>query len=130
MTDALALRQVSGRVPAPRPPVISDAALVGAKLSRPEVPPGYVDRPRLRAALDTGTRGPVTLVTGGPGWGKTLLVAAWAAAAEASRSICWLTLDNDDDEPRVFWSYLLAALVEAVPFGRTVPWRRWTPEVA
>ena len=38
MTDALALRQVSGRVPAPRPPVISDAALVGAKLSRPEVP--------------------------------------------------------------------------------------------
>ena len=110
MTDALALRQVPGRVPAPRPPVISDAALVGAKLSRPEVPPGYVDRPRLRAALDTGTRGPVTLVTGGPGWGKTLLVAAWAAAAEASRSICLLTLDNDDDEPRVFWSYLLAAL--------------------
>ena len=72
----------------------------------------------------------MTLVTGGPGWGKTLLVAAWVAAAEASRSICWLTLDNDDDEPRVFWSYLLAALVEAVPFGRTVPWRRWTPEVA
>ena len=59
MTDALALRQVPGRVPAPRPPVISDAALVGAKLSRPEVPPGYVDRPRLRAALDAGTRGPV-----------------------------------------------------------------------
>jgi LuxR family maltose regulon positive regulatory protein len=110
MTDAPALRQLSGLVPAPRPPVISDARLVGAKLARPEVPPGYVDRPRLQAALDAGTRGPVTVVTGGPGWGKTLLVAAWAAAAATSRTICWLTLDADDDEPQVLWSYLLAAL--------------------
>jgi LuxR family maltose regulon positive regulatory protein len=92
------------------PPLLGDAGLVAAKLSRPELPPGYVDRPRLRAALDAGTRSPVTLVTGGPGWGKTLQVAAWAAAAGSTRTVSWLTLDADDDEPRAFWSYLLAAL--------------------
>ncbi|HKG52277.1 MAG TPA: LuxR C-terminal-related transcriptional regulator [Actinomycetales bacterium] len=87
----------------------SDGALVAAKLARPEVPPSYVDRPRLQAALDVATQGLVTLVTGGPGWGKTLLVASWAARAGPARRVVWLTLDADDD-PRVFWTYVLAAL--------------------
>jgi LuxR family maltose regulon positive regulatory protein len=111
MTHTAALRPAPGGAAlGPPPPLLGDAGLVAAKLSRPELPPGYVDRPRLRAALDAGTRSPVTLVTGGPGWGKTLQVAAWAAAAASTRTVCWLTLDDDDDEPRAFWAYLLAAL--------------------
>ena len=100
-------------------------------MARPEVPRGYADRPRLRVALSAKTRGPVTVVTGGPGWGKTLLVAAWAASADASRSICWLTLDADDDEPRAFWSYLLAALRRSGAVRADNPLAaRWTPEAA
>jgi LuxR family maltose regulon positive regulatory protein len=90
-----------------------------AKLARPQLPRSYVDRPRLRDALDVGTERLVTLVTGGPGWGKTLLVASWAADASSTRTVVWLTLDADDDNPRVFWTYLLAALRAsgAVPPG-------------
>jgi LuxR family maltose regulon positive regulatory protein len=106
MTDGATLHQV---IPL-RPPISGDAGVVAAKLARPEVPAGFVHRPRLHEALDLGTKSPVTLVTGGAGWGKTLLVASWAAEASRTRSVAWLTLDADDDEPHVFWNYVLAAL--------------------
>src|SRR4051794_27683948 len=110
MTDAGGFMQEPARAAARRPPRISDDRLVQAKLSRPEMPAGYVDRPRLRTALDAATRSPVTLMTGGPGWGKTVLLASWAAGVGSKRAVVWLTLDVDDDEPRVFWAYVLAAL--------------------
>jgi LuxR family maltose regulon positive regulatory protein len=111
MTDGVSLRRPSHlAVPPQRLPVSGDVGVVTAKLARPEVPSGYVDRPRLQQALDIGTSSPVTLVTGGPGWGKTLLVASWAARASHTRTVAWLTLDADDDEPGVFWAYVLAAL--------------------
>src|SRR5215213_8180414 len=109
MINGVSLRREATRGAAIGPAVSSDGALVAAKLARPEVPPSYVDRPRLQAALDVATQGLVTLVTGGPGWGKTLLVASWAARAGPARRVVWLTLDADDD-PRVFWTYVLAAL--------------------
>ena len=111
MTDGVALRRPSPQPAAPlRALTNSDVGVVTAKLARPEVPAGSVQRPRLTSALDDATMHPVTLVTGGPGWGKTSLVAAWAAQASRSRTVAWLTLDADDDEPRVFWTYVLAAL--------------------
>jgi LuxR family maltose regulon positive regulatory protein len=90
--------------------VIVDDRLITAKLSSPQVPRQHVDRPRLHAALDLGTTGPVTLVVAGAGWGKTLLAASWAARADLKTYIAWVTLDADDDEPRAFWTYVLAAL--------------------
>ena len=111
MTDGVLLRRASPPDPAPlRALTNSDVGVVAAKLARPEVAAGSVQRPRLQALLDRATTHPVTVVTGGPGWGKTSLVAAWAADASRSRTIAWLTLDADDDEPRVFWTYVLAAL--------------------
>ena len=99
MTDGGSLLQRSPHVLIPRPPVGWDAGLVAAKLSRPEVPPDYVDRLRLHDALDLATQSPVTVVTGGPGWGKTLLVASWAARAGRTRPVAWLTVDVDDEPP-------------------------------
>ncbi|MGZ4631994.1 MAG: LuxR C-terminal-related transcriptional regulator [Actinomycetes bacterium] len=93
-----------------RPPWGRDLGVIAAKLARPEIPPGYVARPRLVAAVAAGTHQPVTLVSAGPGWGKTLLVSSWVAAAAPSNAVAWLTLDADDNEPRVFWTYVIAAL--------------------
>src|SRR6476469_9988221 len=102
MTDVRELRRQTPFVPPPRPPVRGDVGVVTAKLARPEVPSSYVERLRLQQALDLAATGPVTLVVGGPGWGKTSLVASWASQASPRRTIAWLTLDADDDEPRVF----------------------------
>jgi LuxR family maltose regulon positive regulatory protein len=78
------------------------------KVSRPHVGPSRVHRPRLTAMLDTGVRRRVTLVSAGPGWGKTTLVSAWAAARRTP--VAWLTLDGYDNDPRVFAGHVLAAL--------------------
>src|SRR3954470_268956 len=98
MTDVQALRPVPGTAPAVRPLMAADPFLIAAKLSRPEVPAGYLERPRLDALLDEATTLPLTVVTGGAGWGKTQLVASWAARASADRRVCWLSLDADDDD--------------------------------
>ncbi|MEV6494363.1 hypothetical protein AB0M20_37945, partial [Actinoplanes sp. NPDC051633] len=53
------------------------------------------------------------------GFGKTTLLAAWLAAAPASptetRSAAWLSLDHGDNDPRLFWTYVIAALRTAAP---------------
>jgi LuxR family maltose regulon positive regulatory protein len=93
--------------------------LAVAKLGRPRVPPAFVVRHRLIRTLDVGSRRPVTLVSAGPGWGKTLLAASWAATGETPGPVGWLSLDQEDNCPTVFWSTVVAALrgTGAVPDG-------------
>src|SRR5208282_1698987 len=62
-------------------------------------------------------RGPLTTVTGPPGAGKTMATALWAASASPGMKV-WITLDRYDNRPKVFWSYIMAALRRA---GITVP---------
>jgi LuxR family maltose regulon positive regulatory protein len=50
------------------------------------------------------------------GFGKTTLLAEWLAAAPADgRSVAWLSLDQRDNDPALFWTYLVAALKTAAP---------------
>jgi LuxR family maltose regulon positive regulatory protein len=94
-------------------------SLMMLKAKPPSVPPGLVQRPRLDEQLSLAAHGPLTLVSAGPGAGKTLAVAAWAAGGAAPSRVAWLTLDNADNDPRTFWADLLGALAEsgAVPQG-------------
>ena len=56
-----------------------------------------------------GTRWcPLTVVTGPPGAGKTMAVAMWAAAQPGP--VAWVGLDEFDNRPGMFWSYVVAAL--------------------
>jgi LuxR family maltose regulon positive regulatory protein len=94
-------------------------ALLVTKLARPRIPPSYVARPQLARLLDAGTQRPVTVVSGGAGWGKTLTTAAWAEAEPAVGPVAWLSLDETDNEPRSFWRYVLEALRTTVPVAPT-----------
>ena len=49
-------------------------SFLAAKLARPQPPPFLVVRRRLMNRLDEGAQGEVTLLTAGPGSGKTALV--------------------------------------------------------
>jgi LuxR family maltose regulon positive regulatory protein len=62
------------------------------------------------ALLDAGTRGPVTIVSAGAGWGKTLATAAWAGGGPRVGPVAWVSLDSTDNQPRAFWSYAVGAL--------------------
>ena len=71
-----------------------------------------VARQRLIDRLDAAVYRQVTVVCAGAGWGKTLLVSAWAEAWAARRRapVAWLSLDQRDNDPQIFWAYLVAAL--------------------
>jgi len=84
--------------------------LLAAKFARPQVPAALVVRRRLLDRLDEAARGEVTLIVAGPGYGKTLLVAAWADTGRPPGRVAWLSLDRYDDSPAAFWSYFLGAL--------------------
>src|SRR5271165_4520792 len=66
--------------------------------------------------LSRGAESALTLVSAPAGSGKTTLLAEWLAAAPADRrSVAWLSLDQRDNDPALFWTYLVAALETAAP---------------
>ncbi|MET8244484.1 LuxR C-terminal-related transcriptional regulator [Streptomyces sp. NPDC005202] len=71
-------------------------------------PATFLRRERLVTHLDQALRTPLTLVNGGAGAGKTLVVADWAA--HLGQPVAWLTSDAGGQAPGVLWSYLLEAL--------------------
>ncbi|MEU4494973.1 LuxR C-terminal-related transcriptional regulator [Streptomyces sp. NPDC023998] len=83
--------------------------LLAAKFSVPAVPGTFVRRKRLLDRLSDAAAGPLTLITGPAGAGKTMLAASWAVGATAPHPVVWLTLEDDDSAPGVFWTYVLAA---------------------
>ena len=99
-------------VPIPARPAPGGAdRVLQAKIMAPSVPGWMVPRPRLQERIDEGTAGPLTVVTGPPGAGKTMTVASWAAARPGP--VAWITLDHYDSNPKVFWATVVAALRNA-----------------
>ncbi|MGW1059861.1 LuxR C-terminal-related transcriptional regulator [Micromonospora rubida] len=84
------------------PPPLLASRLAPAPLAEP-----VLVRPRLLRRLDEGTAGPVTLVSGPAGWGKTTLLGSWARTVESPPA--WVTVEAGDTGARL-WSYLAAAL--------------------
>src|SRR5580704_8258292 len=83
--------------------------ILTSKITAPNVPDWAVPRPRITRLIAEGTRWcPLTVVTGPPGAGKTMALALWAAAEPGA--VAWVGLDDFDNWPGVFWSYVLAAL--------------------
>jgi len=78
------------------------------KLYLPPARHTLVDRPVLLDRLKEGLQGRLTLVSAPAGFGKTSLVAAWRKECETP--LAWISLDEEDNEPRRFLDYLIGAL--------------------
>lgn len=94
----------------------SSGSLQRLRTSPPAVPPGFVHRPELDRALTAAIARPVTLISAGPGCGKTLTASSWVHH-HPDRRIAWLTVDETDNDLQTFWSDLLRTLVvnDAIP---------------
>jgi LuxR family transcriptional regulator, maltose regulon positive regulatory protein len=92
--------------------------LVDAKLRKPVLRPWIVRRDRLVRGLMAEPRTPVVSVVAPPGYGKTTLLADWASRER--RPVAWLTIDDFDNEPSVFLTYLAAALDRLAPIDPSV----------
>jgi LuxR family maltose regulon positive regulatory protein len=92
-----------------RAAVLVDDPILTSKITAPDIPAWAVQRPRITALIAEGARWcPLTVVTGPPGAGKTMAVALWAAGQAGP--VAWVGLDEFDNRPGMFWSYVLAAL--------------------
>jgi len=90
--------------------------LLETKLHVPRRRRGLVARPRLNERLRRAAESTLTLVSAPAGFGKTTLLAEWLAAAPADgRCAAWLSLDQRDNDPALFWTYLITALKTAAP---------------
>ena len=85
--------------------------LLATKLHVPRRPRSVVPRPRLNERLSRGAESALTLVSAPAGFGKTTLLTEWLATVSADgRSVAWLSLDQRDNDPVLFWKYFVAAL--------------------
>jgi LuxR family transcriptional regulator, maltose regulon positive regulatory protein len=104
-----------------RPPVPAsspDPVLLRSKLGPPPIRAGLIARARLDGLLEAGAQTRLCLVDAPAGSGKTTLLAQWCLADQASRRVAWLSLDEGDDDPVRFWSYLVEAFRVVEPgFG-------------
>ena len=89
------------------------------RIRRPSSAPATVRRRRLDADLDRTHDSALTLVSAGPGFGKTMAVSSWVDQRRATHAFAWLTVDPGDNSAQTFWSDVLAAIRSsgAVPAG-------------
>ncbi|MFL6655888.1 MAG: LuxR C-terminal-related transcriptional regulator [Sulfurifustis sp.] len=88
--------------------------LINAKLKPPHAASLWVERKALLARVDEALRKKLVLLVAPIGSGKTTLLSQWYRHAAPTRSIVWLSLDEHDNEPVRFFSYLVGALRSAV----------------
>ncbi len=115
-SDASTCAPASGCGPGDVPPPASrPSPLIPGKLRAPVRTAGYLARarldPLLARTLDEGTR--LTLLSASAGYGKSVAVAGWIAAA--GTPCAWLSLDPADNDPVRFFRYLAAALGHVRP---------------
>jgi len=86
------------------------APILATKLYIPPPRSKIVLRPRLIERLNEGlnTSRKLTIISAPAGFGKTTLVSEWIASCE--RPVAWLSLDEGDNDPARFLTYLVKAL--------------------
>ncbi len=82
--------------------------LLRTKLFIPRAHPGLVTRSGLLNRLNEGLAHKLTLVIAPAGFGKSTLVGSWASTL--AHPAAWVSLDERDNDPSRFWSYLIGAL--------------------
>ena len=85
------------------------------KLLPPRVPVRAIARPRLHELLSKGTASTLTLVSAPPGFGKTTLLAEWAARGRRLGPVCWVGVDEEDNARARMWQAIASAVAEGVP---------------
>ena len=90
---------------------VAASPLLGTKLYIPKWRTGLVPRARLIERLDQGIERKLTLVSAPAGFGKSTALAEWVAGTPAGEQpAAWVSLDQSDNDPALFWAYFIAAL--------------------
>ena len=103
---------------------VPDAVLANLlldKLRPPRPRAGLVERAGPLANLDASGGGTVAVVQAPAGWGKTSLLASWAAAAPCR--CAWFSIEETDNDPWRYWAHVVAAISLVAPGAAHAPTR-------
>jgi LuxR family maltose regulon positive regulatory protein len=89
--------------------------LLPTKLCPPQTGSVLVARGAALRRIDRGVSGKLVLVTAPIGWGKTTLLTQWYQEARGPQPRAWLSLDEQDNAPERFFSYLVGAIRRTAP---------------
>ncbi|MBX3084662.1 MAG: hypothetical protein KF716_23710 [Anaerolineae bacterium] len=91
--------------------VASASEILQTKLTPPPIRVTHVPRARLIQQFSASLKHPLTLICAPAGYGKTTLLGEWLDS-EAGKLVplAWLSLDEDDNDPSRFLTYLVFAL--------------------
>ncbi len=92
----------------PESQTFTESPLLHTKLRIPGATATLLSRPRLTDKLSLQPNGYLTLLSAPAGFGKTTLVVDWIR--QQTYPAAWLTLDEQDNDPILFWRYLVAAV--------------------
>jgi len=84
-----------------------------SKLIRPPVSLDFVLRTKIIHELESQIIRPLSIVSAGAGYGKSIVVSQWLEQTEYLYS--WLSLDEDHNDFRTFLHYLIASIEKAFP---------------
>ncbi len=87
--------------------------LLHTKLHRPAVDADHIHRPPLLARLNRHRQRPLTLISAPAGYGKSTLASCWLDTGDVPGA--WVSLDENDNDLRVFLAYFLAAIHSLLP---------------
>ena len=87
--------------------------LLTTKLYTPTPRQNFISRVPILERLDQALTHKLTLVAAPPGYGKTTLLSIWVR--ERDIPVSWLSLDSEDNDPSLFFQYLIAALQTIYP---------------
>ena len=82
--------------------------LLADKLRVPSLSEHLIPRTRLLTLLDAAVSRPLTVVSAPAGYGKTTLLAEWAAYTD--RRVAWASLGEGENDLAHFWAYVIEAL--------------------
>src|SRR5712691_7540433 len=83
---------------------------LGTKLNPPAGARRRVAREAILERLVWDEPRRLTLIDAPAGWGKTTVLAEWAADAREQRPFAWFAVDRADNDPVRFWGYAIEAL--------------------
>lgn len=89
--------------------------LLNTKIFIPPARPEIVSRPRLLERLSENEYSKLTLISAPAGFGKTTLLSEWIANKNLHARIAWVSLDKGDNDPVLFWSYVISAVQSVDP---------------
>jgi LuxR family maltose regulon positive regulatory protein len=91
--------------------------IIRSKLHRPQIHGVYLHRQNLINQIDQRRERPLTLISAPAGYGKTTLASSWLETT--GTPYAWVSLDETDNDLRLFLSYTLTSIQTIFPdFGR------------